>query len=147
MPPHQIPAYYPQPMPRAAMAPYARTDGRAVWALVLAIVGVAAGLAGLLLGAFVLVFAGADLAGNYFFGSPELNSFAAGIPALVLGPIAYFLGKSAQGRIASSDGKLGGRSTASAASGIGIAATVIGAVAVLAWLVLMLLGYFGPPPA
>lgn len=147
MPPHQIPAYYPQPMPRAAMAPYARTDLRAVWALVLAIVGVAAGLAGLLLGAFVLVFAGADLAGNYFFGSPELNSFAAGIPALVLGPIAYFLGKSAQGRIASSDGKLGGRSTASAASGIGIAATVIGAVAALAWLVLMLLGYFGPPPA
>ena len=147
MPPHQIPAYYPQPMPPLAMAPYARTDGRAVWALILAILGVAAGLGGLLAGAFVLVLAGGELAGNYFLASPELNSFAAGIPALVLGPIAYFLGKSSQGSIASSDGKLGGRSTASAASGIGIAATVIGAVAALAWLVLMLLGYFGPPPA
>ena len=147
MPPHQIPAYYPQPMPAPAMAPYARTEGRAAWALILAILGVAAGLGGLLVGAFVLVFAGGDLAGNYFLASPELNSFAAGIPALALGPIAYFLGRSAQDRIASSDGKLGGRSTASAASGIGVAATVIGAVAALAWLVLMLLGYFGPPPA
>jgi hypothetical protein len=147
VPPHQIPAYYPQPLPRAPLAAYARTDGRAVWALMLAIFGVAFGLTGLLLGGFFVVYAGGNLAGNFVLESPFLNSFGAGLPAIVFGPIAYFLGKSAQRRIAASEGKLGGRPTAGAAIGIGIAATVIGALATLAWLVLMLLGFFGPPPA
>ena len=128
------------------MAPYGRTDGRAVWALILAIFGVAFGLAGLLLGGFFIVYAGGNLAGNFVLESPFLNSFGGGIPALLFGPLAYFLGKSAQGRIAASEGELGGRPTAGAAIGIGIAATVIGAFAALAWLVLMLLGFFGPPP-
>lgn len=129
------------------MAPVAPSDRRALGALVAAVCGVALGLAGALLGALVLVYAGGDLAANFALESPLLNGFGLGIPALVLGPLAYFLGKSSVARIAASEGNLGGRATASAASGIGIAATVVGAVAALGWLVLILLGVFGPPPA
>ncbi len=69
-----------------------------------------------------------------------------GLPGLVLGPIAYFLGKSSVRRIDESKGGLGGRSTAVAGWGVGIAATAIGAVASLAWLTFVLLATFGAPP-
>jgi hypothetical protein len=76
------------------------------------------------------------VASNYLIDSPLVNAFAIGIIALVLGPVAYFLARSARGRPA-----------AAPAAVIGIAATVLGAVSTLLWLVIALLGYFGVPPA
>lgn len=72
--------------------------------------------------------------------------FFLGLPALVLGPIAYFLGKSSVRRIDGSNGQLGGRSTAVAAWIIGVAATAFGAAASLAWLTFLLVSNFGTPP-
>jgi len=114
VPPHAIPPYYAQPMYPPQPRP-ARSDGRAVWALV-------AGIFGLL---FVFL----------------------GLPGLILGPIAYFLGRSSVGRIDESMGQLGGRSTAVAAWMIGVAATAFGAAASLAWLTFILVATFGTPPA
>ena len=105
----------------------------------------ALGLLGLVAGAVVLLYAGGDVASNYALGAPYINAFGIGILALALGPAGYFLGKSAQGRIAASEGKLGGLATARAAAFIGVAATVMGAVSTLLWLVVLLLGYFGLP--
>ena len=141
-----IPTYYTQPTTSWAGAPLARSDGRAQWALIAAVAGVATGLAGVLLGGYFLVSAGGNLGANFALESPFLNGCGVGIPALALGPLAYFLGKSSVSRIAASDGHLNGRATASAASGIGVAATVIGALATLGWIVLTLLGFFGTPP-
>jgi hypothetical protein len=107
----------------------------------------ALGLLGLIAGAVVLLYAGGNISTNYVLGAPEINAFGIGILALALGPSGYFLGKSAQGRIAGSAGSLGGLTTARAATFIGIAATVMGAASTLLWLVVLLLGYFGPPPA
>ena len=69
-----------------------------------------------------------------------------GLPGLVLGPIAYFLGKSSVRRIDEAKGALGGRSTAVAGWGAGVAATAIGAIASLAWFTFVLLATFGAPP-
>ena len=113
----------------------------------MALLGLAVGLIGLLAGALVLIFAGGDVAGNYVADAPALNGFAIGIPALVLGAVAYFMGRSAISRIKESQGRLGGTPSARAASWIGVAATIVGAVSTLAWLVIALLGSFGPPPA
>jgi hypothetical protein len=125
---------------------YAATDTRGTWALVVGMAGIAIGLLGLLAGAVVLLSVGGDLTSTYF-GSPELNGFGLGIPALALGPLAYFMARSSASRIAASEGKLGGRQMAGAASVLAVAATIIGAAATLGWLVITLLGYFGPPPA
>jgi len=70
-----------------------------------------------------------------------------GLPGLVLGPIAYFLGKSSVRRIDESKGAMGGRSTAVAGWGVGVAATAVGAISALAWLTFVLLATFGTPPA
>lgn len=96
-----------------------------------AIAGIGIGLIGLVAGGAVLLFAGGNLSGNFTLDAPELNAFGIGIPAIALGPTAYFLGKASQ--------------TGSAAV-LGIAATVFGAASTLLWLVIMLLGFFGPPP-
>ena len=69
-----------------------------------------------------------------------------GLPGLILGPVAYFLGKSSINRIDASNGQLGGRSTAVAAWMIGVAATAFGAAATLAWLTFYLVTTFGSPP-
>ena len=69
-----------------------------------------------------------------------------GLPGLVLGPIAYFMGKSAVRRIDESKGALGGRSTAVAGWAVGIAATAIGALSALGWLTFFLLALYGAPP-
>ena len=106
----------------------------------------ALGLLGLIAGAVVLLYAGGNISTNYGLGTQEINAFGIGILALALGPVGYFLGKSAQGRIAASEGKLGGLAPARAATFIGVAATVMGAVSTLLWLVVLLLGSFGPPP-
>jgi hypothetical protein len=147
VPPHRIPAYYSQPQVRPPVGPYAPGDGRATWALVWGVIGVALGLLAVLLGSFILLLAAGDISTNFVAQVPPLNAFALGIPALVVGPIAYFLGKSSQARIAASEGKLSGRGTASTGSVLGIVSTVLGAASTLVWLVLMLLGFFGPPPA
>jgi uncharacterized protein YqgC (DUF456 family) len=62
-----------------------------------------------------------------------------GIAGLVLGPVAYFLGKSAASRIDSSEGKLGGRSTAVAGWVMGAVATAIGAGVTLVWFIVILI--------
>jgi len=68
-----------------------------------------------------------------------------GVPGLVFGPIAYFMGKSATGRIEASAGALGGRNLALTAWILGIVATAVGALVTLAWLVLMLLAISSTP--
>ena len=105
------------------------------------------GVVGVLVGVFILLTAGGDLSGNFALGNPALSGFVLGVPALVLGPIAYFLGKTSAQRIADSEGRIGGRSSARNAWVIAIAATMLGAITTLTWLVLMLLGFFGSPPA
>ena len=67
-----------------------------------------------------------------------------GIPGLVLGPVAYFLGKSAVDRIDTSKGSIGGRGAAVAGWVIGVVATAIGAAVTLAWLVVVLVAVSGP---
>ena len=141
-----IPAAYPQPVPRPPAAPYAPTDSRAVWSLVVGLAGFALGVLALLAGGVVVLAANGDLAGAYA-GAPELNLFGIGLPALALGPVAYFLGKGARSRVAASQGSLGGAALAAAGSIVGVVATVIGAATTLGWLVILLLGYFGPPPS
>lgn len=69
-----------------------------------------------------------------------------GVPALILGPIAYFLGKSSVGRIQDSKGELGGRSTAVAGWVMGVVATAFGAIVSLVWLTVGLVVVFGRPP-
>jgi len=70
-----------------------------------------------------------------------------GLPGLVLGPIAYFFGKSSQRRIDDSKGELTGRSTAVAGWVIGVVATAFGAIVTLVWLTVLLVALFGPPPS
>ena len=69
-----------------------------------------------------------------------------GLPGLVLGPIAYFLGKSSVNRIQESKGELGGRSAAVAGWVMGVVATAIGAIVSLVLLTIGLVRVFGPPP-
>jgi hypothetical protein len=69
-----------------------------------------------------------------------------GLPGLVLGPLAYFVGKSSVSRIDASQGKLGGRSSAAAGWVMGIVATAIGAVVTLTWFIVYLVAVMGPPP-
>ena len=62
-----------------------------------------------------------------------------GIVGLLVGPVAYFLGKSAVSRIDSSEEKLGGRGTAVAGWVMGAVATAIGAGVTLVWFILFLI--------
>ena len=68
-----------------------------------------------------------------------------GLPGLALGPMAYFLGRSAMARIDGAGGTSGGRGLAVAGSVLGVVATAIGAVVSLAWLVLILVGLSTTP--
>src|SRR2546426_9782936 len=61
-----------------------------------------------------------------------------GIPGMVLGALAYFMGKSAVKRIEASAGALGGRHVAMFAWILGIGATAAGAGVSLIWLVVIL---------
>ena len=62
-----------------------------------------------------------------------------GLPGMVIGPIAYFLGRSAQARIDVSGAMIGGRGQAQAGWILGAVATGIGCVVSLIYLVLFLL--------
>jgi hypothetical protein len=60
-----------------------------------------------------------------------------GLPGLIAGPIAYFLGKGAKQRIAESNGSLGGAGAANAGRILGIVATAAGAVVTLVYLIVL----------
>ena len=61
-----------------------------------------------------------------------------GVVGLVLGPTAYFLGKSAVSRIDNSEGNLGGRGPAMVGWVTGVVATTVGALVTLLWFVVFL---------
>jgi hypothetical protein len=61
-----------------------------------------------------------------------------GLPGLALGPLGYFMGRSAITRIDAAPGTAGGRSVAVMGWVLGVVATAIGAVVSLVWLVLLL---------
>jgi hypothetical protein len=69
-----------------------------------------------------------------------------GLPGMALGALAYFLGKSAVGRIdASQGGQLGGRSTAVAGWVVGVMAAAIGSIVTLIWFIVLLVAISGTP--
>ncbi|HEX7264784.1 MAG TPA: hypothetical protein VF383_11455 [Candidatus Dormibacteraeota bacterium] len=69
-----------------------------------------------------------------------------GLPGLICGPIAYFMGRSAATRIEASGGAVGGRNLALFGWIFGIVATAVGAVVSLIWLVIYLYSISGPTP-
>ena len=121
--PPQPPPPYGVPGPQLPQA--ARAEGRALISLL-------ASLLGLLLVATVLILAGIGWQSG--IGS-FLNALWLGIPALALGPIGYFLGRSNLRSGAATSGTV-----------MGVAATALGAGATLILLVLVLVDFFGPPP-
>ena len=60
-----------------------------------------------------------------------------GLPGMIAGPIAYFLGKSARTRIAESNGALTGAGAASLGRILGIIAFAVGCVVTLLWLIVV----------
>ena len=70
-----------------------------------------------------------------------------GLPGMALGALAYFLGRSAVGRIDASQGKLGGRSTAVAGWMVGVMAAAIGSIVTLIWFIVILVAISGTPSA
>jgi len=67
-----------------------------------------------------------------------------GLPGMVLGPIAYFMGRSAQSRIDASAATVGGRGQAQSGWILGAVATGIGCVVSLIYLVLLLVAISAP---
>jgi len=67
-----------------------------------------------------------------------------GIPGMVLGTVAYFLGKSAMSRIDGSQGALGGRSAAFAGWVLGAIAMAIGSAVTLVWIIVVLVATSQP---
>src|SRR5260370_4867251 len=67
-----------------------------------------------------------------------------GIAGMVLGTLAYFLGKSAVSRINGSQGALGGRSIAVAGWVLGAVAMAIGSAVTLVWIVVVLVATSQP---
>ncbi len=67
-----------------------------------------------------------------------------GIPGMVLGTLAYFLGKSGVSRIDGSQGARGGRSVAVAGWVLGVVAMAIGSVVTLVWIVVGLVATSQP---
>ncbi len=60
-----------------------------------------------------------------------------GLPGMIAGPIAYFLGRDARARIAESRGALGGAGAANAGRVLGIVTTIVGCVVTLLWLIVI----------
>ncbi len=67
-----------------------------------------------------------------------------GIPGMVLGTLAYFLGKSSVSRVDTSQGALGGRSVAVAGLVLGVVAMAIGSAVTLVWVVVVLVATAQP---
>jgi hypothetical protein len=119
------------------MAPPGRSEARTILSLLLAIFGLVVAMTGGLLALVAFFTLNGDL----------LNALLLGFPAMIMGVIAYFLGRSAIARIKESPGMLGGRPTAVAGWVIGAVTTAAGAVVTLVWIVLFLVANFGPPPS
>ena len=60
-----------------------------------------------------------------------------GLPGMIAGPIAYFLGKSARTRIAESQGTLGGEGAASLGRILGIITFTVGCIVTFLWLLVI----------
>ncbi|HEY6874783.1 MAG TPA: hypothetical protein VI384_00330 [Candidatus Dormibacteraeota bacterium] len=60
-----------------------------------------------------------------------------GLPGMIAGPIAYFLGRGSRTRIAESGGTIGGLGLANAGRILGIVTTAVGAVVTLLWLIVI----------
>jgi len=60
-----------------------------------------------------------------------------GLPGMIAGPIAYFLGKGARTRIIESGGTIGGMGIANTGRILGIVTTAVGAVVTLVWLIVI----------
>jgi hypothetical protein len=60
-----------------------------------------------------------------------------GLPGMIAGPIAYFLGKSARTRIAESNGALGGEGAANIGRILGIVTFTVGCVVTFLWLLVV----------
>jgi hypothetical protein len=136
MPPHAVAPYYQRQMYPAPPAPAGRSEARTVLSLLLAIVGLLLTMTGALLALLAFFTENGDL----------LNALLLAFPAMIVGVIAYFLGKSAIARIKESPATLGGRPTAVAGWVIGAVTTALGATVTLVWIVLFLIANFGPPP-
>ena len=67
-----------------------------------------------------------------------------GIPGMVLGTLAYFLGKSSVSRVDTSQGALGGRSVAVSGWVLGVVAMAIGSAVTLVWVVVVLVATAQP---
>jgi len=120
----------------APPAPAGRSEARTILSLLLAILGLLLTMTGGLLALVAFFTANGDL----------LNGLLLGLPAMIVGVVAYFLGKSAISRIKESPATLGGRPTAVAGWVIGAVTTAAGATVTLAWIVLFLIANYGPPP-
>jgi hypothetical protein len=118
------------------MPPVGRTEGRTLASLLLAVFGLLISTLGLLMAILAVLTVNGTL----------LNALLLGVLGMICGPIAYFLGRSAVSRIAEQPDTLGGRPTAVAGWVIGAISTGVGALATLAWVVLLLIANFGPPP-
>ena len=64
-------------------------------------------------------------------------SFPLGLPGMIGGTIAYFLGTSARHRIAESNGTIGGQRAANAGRIVGIVAFAVGSLVTLLWLIVI----------
>jgi len=60
-----------------------------------------------------------------------------GLPGMIGGTLAYFLGKSARTRIAESNGTLGGQNAANVGRIVGIIAFAVGSLITLLWLIVI----------
>jgi hypothetical protein len=120
----------------APPAPTGRSEARTIVSLLLAILGLLLAMVGGLLALVAVLVQNGDL----------LNGLLLGLPAMLVGVVAYFLGKSAVSRINESAATLGGRPTAVAGWVIGAVATAVGATVTLIWIVLFLVANYGPPP-
>lgn len=60
-----------------------------------------------------------------------------GLPGMIAGPIAYFLGRGARTRIIESGGTIGGMGVANTGRVLGIITTAVGAVVTLLWLIVI----------
>ena len=67
-----------------------------------------------------------------------------GIPGMVFGTVAYFLGRSSVSRIDSSQGKLGGRGVAVAGWVFGVVSMAIGSAVTVVWVVVLLVATAQP---
>jgi|GEM_PF-1523905 len=68
-----------------------------------------------------------------------------GVPGLFLGPLGYFMGRSAIVRIDDAPGTAGGRGIAVAGWVLGAVATAVGALVTLLWLILLLVAISATP--